>query len=561
MICNFAVRSPSSWVPRHGERARLSFLGILVLVTPVVAAVAIAGRLYAPPPPFDIVIAIAASVSMAMLAKWLRDAQAYGAQRLEESVRLADAVPDALLVVRLDGPIILANARVEEFFGHGPDEVLGRHVDELVPGTLDVARRLTRDRPARIVSAPAKGSDQAFQAVRKDGRNLPIDIGFSSMRLGKERVVICVLRDATEAQRARDALLCANSDLARGLAALEERAQAMQQLEQASEFLQCSLMEGEVHQLVAEWAHTFAPETRGALLLLMPSRTEAEAVAVWGDKSNWPAALVARLSRDECWALRRGRVHHSLPGRLAGGCRHHAVQSGNTALCIPLLGQGEPMGVLVVEGPEWALQQPRTQMLHALADRAAAALANLRLHEALKAQSIRDSLTGLYNRRFFEEALEREIGRVKRDGTMLAAMMIDFDHFKRLNDTYGHQAGDAVLRAVGGVLMRELRTTDVASRVGGEEIAVLMPTTDAAGALAAAGQIRARIQQMQVAHGQVVLPSLTISIGIASAPLDANDGASLMARADEALYRAKRAGRNCVVLCNPPAGTQAVANA
>jgi diguanylate cyclase (GGDEF)-like protein/PAS domain S-box-containing protein len=549
MNCIVRVRSDTP-LPRARQRAAqgLSYFHVLLFVAPIIGAVAVAGRLITLPSPFDLVVATLAAASMLVLAKLLRDAKAWGQQRLKESVRLADAVPDVLLVMRPDGTLILANARVEDHFGYGVDEVIGTSVEELVPGALEFGRRLLRERRARVPPGFSFDQKNILQAIRKDGAELPVDVGFSSMELGGKTVLICVMRDVTEAQRAREALMCANSDLARGLTAIEERAHAMQLLEQASEYLQCSIKEAEVHRLVSEWANRLAPETMGVLLLLDPARSMAQPVSGWGGEAGRPkSSLAAGIGSEECWALRRGRVHQSRPGMPAGACAHRGAQAAGAAVCIPLLGQGEPLGVMVVEGPDWALEQARTQMLHALADRAAAALANLRLREELRAQTLRDPLTGLYNRRYFDEALDREVSRVVRAGESLALLMIDFDHFKRLNDTYGHPAGDAVLRSVGRLLAHELRATDVAGRIGGEEIAILLPQTDAVSARRVAEHLRMKVRQMQVTHGPVTLAPITISTGIAMAPDDAKEADALLARADEALYRAKREGRNRVV--------------
>lgn len=518
---------------------RISSLEKSLLGAPLVGAVAIAGHIISLPTPLEVVVATAAGTAMIVLVVGWRWRWRELSRRFIESVQLSDAAPDALLVMHDDGTIILANARVEDMFGYGPEELTGRSVKELVPETV-------QDGCRGVPRLHAMNSAQTLLARRRDGTTIPVAIGFSSTELDGKHIVLCAVRDATDSQRAHDALLKANADLTREHAALEERALAMRRLEQASEFLQYSIDEEEVHRLISQWGSTLAPGTSGALLLYNASRTEVAGVAHWGRSAGNAIKPLQRIDPQSCWALRRGRPHYSDPGRVADRCAHHEGTS-QSALCVPLLGQGESLGVLAVEGVAGMMSDAREQSLCALADRAAAALVNLRLREALRVQTVRDPLTGLYNRRYFDEAIEREVGRAARGNSELAMLMIDFDHFKKLNDTFGHQAGDAALRAVGGLLLRELRATDIVGRLGGEELAVMLPDTDRASARKVAEQLRQRVRDLPLVHGQVTLPPLTISVGVAMAPGDAADAASLIARADQALYRAKRAGRNRVV--------------
>ena len=176
------------------------------------------------------------------------------------------------------------------------------------------------------------------------------------------------------------------------------------------------------------------------------------------------------------------------------------------------------------------------------------------LNRSLELLSLEDSLTGLGNRRRFDIALEAECKHSMRHGTPLALVMIDVDHFKRYNDLYGHPAGDECLRQVGAAVKSARgRPSDVAARYGGEEIAVLLPQTDAAGAFAAAERLRQAVEALGVAHAGSPAGQVTVSIGVASfAPFDgAGDPARLVRRADRALYAAKAAGRNQVRLAEP----------
>ncbi|MBI5885180.1 MAG: diguanylate cyclase [Deltaproteobacteria bacterium] len=171
-----------------------------------------------------------------------------------------------------------------------------------------------------------------------------------------------------------------------------------------------------------------------------------------------------------------------------------------------------------------------------------------RLYATVKDLAIHDGLTGLYTRVNFEEFLTLELGRAKRHERTFALLMMDIDSFKRLNDTYGHQFGDSVLKAVSRLITKNLRNFDVAGRYGGEEFCVLAPEAGADGGTAAAERLRALVEaESFIVQGAVAAHSgVTISIGVAAYPLDGQTAAELIRAADSALYEAKRAGRNMV---------------
>jgi diguanylate cyclase (GGDEF)-like protein len=175
-------------------------------------------------------------------------------------------------------------------------------------------------------------------------------------------------------------------------------------------------------------------------------------------------------------------------------------------------------------------------------------IANIRLREALRTQSVRDALTGLYNRRYLEELLEREVRRAARATQSLGVLMIDLDHFKTFNDTYGHDAGDAVLRETGVSLTRGIRAEDFVCRFGGEEFVVILPTANLDAACARAERLRLKIKELTVMHQGRSMGMLTVSVGVAVFPEHGLSPKELMAGADAALYEAKRRGRDQVVV-------------
>jgi diguanylate cyclase (GGDEF)-like protein len=174
------------------------------------------------------------------------------------------------------------------------------------------------------------------------------------------------------------------------------------------------------------------------------------------------------------------------------------------------------------------------------------AIATLNLRTKLENQSIRDSLTGLFNRHFMQISLERELSRAARRKQTLAVFMMDLDHFKKFNDTYGHAAGDTVLKAVSEIFRSSIRTEDIACRYGGEEFTIMMPDVTQAVAIERAESIRRAVASLRVPLDKENYAEFSISIGLALYPEDGETADLLLRRADLALYRAKRSGRNQV---------------
>jgi diguanylate cyclase (GGDEF)-like protein len=190
----------------------------------------------------------------------------------------------------------------------------------------------------------------------------------------------------------------------------------------------------------------------------------------------------------------------------------------------------------------------RQQLIRTVASSLGLALANLRLRDKLRQQSIRDLLTGLFNRRYLEETIAREIHRVDRNQHPLGVIMIDVDHFKRFNDTHGHEAGDIVLREMGVFLRSQVRGEDIPCRYGGEEFVLILPDAPLEVTKLRAEKLRAGIQQLNLVFKDQPLGSISVSLGVAVYPEHGSTADAVIRAADAALYRAKRAGRNRVAV-------------
>jgi diguanylate cyclase (GGDEF)-like protein len=217
-----------------------------------------------------------------------------------------------------------------------------------------------------------------------------------------------------------------------------------------------------------------------------------------------------------------------------------------------MMAHGTSMGMLHLqlstEGAErWDARQ---HLGLEVAEHLGLALAKLKLQEALQQQSVRDPLTGLFNRRYLEESLVRELHKAQRHGHNLGVLMVDLDHFKLVNDRYGHEAGDLVLREMGKVFGRQLRAGDIVCRYGGEEFTIILPEASPEIARKRAEQIRLAAKETQVRQGSSILEPVTLSIGVALFPGDGITTEDLLQSADAALYRAKKEGRDRVCLAH-----------
>jgi diguanylate cyclase (GGDEF)-like protein/PAS domain S-box-containing protein len=327
---------------------------------------------------------------------------------------------------------------------------------------------------------------------------------------------------------------------------LERRNTELTIVGELAELLQAVTSSDEVFELAASFGARLFDGLSGGLFLRNESGSLVEAMASWGN-DVWSEQVFAP---DDCWALRRGRRHGSLDGESDPRCPH--IREGPAAfLCVPLVAQGQGIGLLHIVAADPRAQGGRpSSVAHealavSVAEHMGLALTNLRLLETLRHQSIRDPLTGLFNRRYFEETLEREIKRAERNGRPLSLMMLDVDHFKSFNDTYGHAPGDDLMRDLSELLYSHTRGGDVACRFGGDEFLLLLPETSFEAALRRAQELREAVEGFEGAHTGVAV-RITVTVGVATFPDHAGDMGSLVSAADEAMYRAKREGGNAV---------------
>jgi len=322
---------------------------------------------------------------------------------------------------------------------------------------------------------------------------------------------------------------------------LNNRSEEMALLGSLDNLLAACSSISEAGEVFSKVAVKLLSNCNGALAIINNSGNHFEIKISWG--GEWPGETV--FSQNDCWALRRGQVHSMAEGSSSPVCKHMLDSVENAVICIPLVAQGDTLGVLHVMTKS-EFNETEIQLAESLAKHTSLALANLRLREALHVQAVRDPLTGLYNRRYLEESIERELSRAKRENSTVGVFMIDLDHFKRFNDDFGHEAGDYVLKQLGLVLRQVTRNEDIACRYGGEEFTVILPGASLEICKERGEELCERLRKMDLRYRDKELGIVTLSIGVGMSPDHGENGEAVLAAADRALYRAKANGRDRV---------------
>ncbi len=329
---------------------------------------------------------------------------------------------------------------------------------------------------------------------------------------------------------------------AAAVASADRSREQVARLFEMADVLQSASDHSDANAVLKATAGDLVPGFSGALYVFNNSRDRLVLSTTWARAEN--DALPETISPNTCWALKRGKPHLNRGDGAKLCCAHHA--GSETVLEIPMIARGEIVGLLQLfasgVSPVERLEQV-TDLGSALADGMSLALANMALREKLRNQALRDPLTGLYNRRYMEDALQRFVRLAERENREISLVMVDLDHFKRLNDEHGHAFGDQVLRDAALAITGSLRETDIVCRFGGEELVVILPDCPMERAADKAEVLRLRIEELTNLHGA----DISASFGVASLPHTSQSVADLLAAADAALYKAKQGGRNQVV--------------
>ncbi|WP_170753089.1 diguanylate cyclase [Ruegeria lacuscaerulensis] len=314
-------------------------------------------------------------------------------------------------------------------------------------------------------------------------------------------------------------------------------------LGELNEWLQSSRSLDELFDMVSRFMTHILPESEGSVYVYSNSRDVLDGCASWNGGTH-----KSHIHPEGCWGLRRGRTYEFGASEIDFVCEHAEPHDGRPYFCFPILAHGETVGLLhlrALEGRDKCFHKSR-KLAQLCAEQISMAIANVRMRDQLHDQSVRDPLTGLFNRRHMTETLRKSISRSQQTGAPLSLIAVDVDHFKKFNDTHGHDAGDMVLRAVGSAMEQECDRDEIACRIGGEEFMLILPDNTQEDAMTRAEQLRQAVEGITVRYGEKSLPRITISVGVANYPAHGTMPQDLMRSADDALYEAKDKGRNQV---------------
>lgn len=458
--------------------------------------------------------------------------------------RLFESAKDGILLLNAEtGQITDVNPFLQDLLGYSHAELLGRTLWEIGP-FKDVA-----------ASQGAFRQLQTHDYVRYE--NLPLETKAGQLRqvefvsnvylVDGLRVIQCNIRDITDRKQIEAEAQEANEELMALVAEMKKRDQEMQQLTRMNDLLQACSTKNEAYQVITLITGELFAGRVGCLAILHPWDQHFEVVARWGCEG--PMETI--FSWQDCWAMRRGQVHEVVNPQDGLLCSHFIYPPETCYICVPLMVQGETLGSLCLLGGELKGGHfVDRQLAVAMGEGIKLALSNIELREVLREQAILDPLTGLYNRRYMEDNLERELFTAQRRKTPLSVSILDIDQFKQINDNFGHAAGDTYLRELGRFLRENMRKSDIVCRYGGDEFVLILPDSSLENTHHRVQKIQEEIKELRILHGDQLLASPTVSAGIVEAHEHNFIRIDILRAADEALYAAKQA-KPALTVTNP----------
>lgn len=442
---------------------------------------------------------------------------------------LIEASLDPLVTISAGGKIMDVNKATEQATGISRDKLIGSDFSDYFTEPqkardgyqLAFSQGMVRDYPLAICHVSGKITDVLYNATvyRNEQGNIA--------------GLFAAARDVTALKKAQQEL--------------EEAILQMEVIRDMTDLLQSCQKLDEAYPIIKRGLIRLFPESCGGVYVANNSGNTLLLADSWGENE-----IESIFTPDECWAMRRGRIHIGLFENSLNPKCEHVKQDSDPYLCIPLLAHAHGLGLIYIQCSDGCSDQSALQrklsIAETAADSARLALANLSLREELRALSVRDPLTGLFNRRFLEEALDREVVRMNRNGKMLAVAMLDIDHFKSFNDCYGHDTGDEVLKQVSQLMTGFRKGSDIVCRYGGEEFVIVLSEIRPETVFERMEKLRSMIEKLAINCGSHVLHQITVSIGVSLYPSDGDSRVKLINQADQALYEAKESGRNRVVM-------------
>ncbi|GAK61350.1 PAS fold family [Candidatus Vecturithrix granuli] len=456
-----------------------------------------------------------------------------------------DIVGVMLVALNREGNITLINKKGAELLGYEEKELLGKHWFTLAIPAHERAR--IEQTFQHILVGDVQSAEYVENLVlTKQGEERLIGWHNAFIRDQHQQIIgtLSSGEDLTERKQIEHSLRLAMQEQ-------EQRAFEFELLNYMNNTLQTCRTEQETYPVLVEVCQKILPGSTGTVCLLRESQLSI--VAHWGSVAPSQTAFDVK----ECAALQQySSANPSIFPCQAQTCTRVPFLRNSDQRCLALKSPQGILGILHFSCPSSQHNdghEKKEAIISQLAEQYALSLANLRLREQLKIEAIRDPLTGLYNRRYMEISLKREWARAERHNHAVTIIMLDIDHFKIFNDTYGHEVGDIVLRELGALLQRHVRTEDIACRYGGEEFLLILPEVILEVAKYRAEELRVLVHELGITYQGNVLP-VSVSIGVAVFPQHGHDLKQVIYAADLALYRAKKEGRDRVAAASYPPG-------
>ena len=457
--------------------------------------------------------------------------------------RLFETAKDGILLLdAVSGEITDVNPFLIELLGYTYAELLGKKLWEIGPFKDAVANQaafqeLQQEKYIRYEELPLE---------TKDGESVEVEFVSNVYDVYGKDVIQCNIRDISERKRTKDSLRKANEELSALVVELQKHDREMRLLNRMNDLLQACKTQEEAYQVIALAVGELFSGLSGGLAILHDSGQYLETFARWGDD----ALLESVFSLEDCWAMRRGQLHEVANPQTSVICRHFVHPPKTGYLCLPLVVQGETLGLFYLDIPVgMSVEQLVSwkQLVVTVGEGIKLSLSNLKLREIMREQANRDPLTGLFNRRYLDDTLPRELMHAQRNNSQTCLAMLDIDHFKQFNDTFGHEAGDLILREFGCVLRENIRKSDIACRFGGEEFVLVLFDSPLETSRQHLERICKHVKDLQVRYGEQLLGTMTLSAGLIDVSDNGLTADDLFRAADEALYAAKGAGRDRIV--------------
>jgi diguanylate cyclase (GGDEF)-like protein/PAS domain S-box-containing protein len=462
---------------------------------------------------------------------------------------LLDKSPNPIVVIHPDTAIKYVNPAFEKLTGFALAEIVGMKAPH--PWWPKESKEETSASLKSSLESGGVRREMIYE--KKNAERFCVELSaISIMKNGTLKYFLVNWLDITQRKRMEDELKSHKDHLEKLVQEFEKQNRLNSTLAEMRDLLQACSSTQEVAPIIMSSMKKLFPNAAGALFLMSPSRSDLESVARWG---GFPEEVDDNVfAPDACWGLRRGHAHLVEDAEVGPVCPH-LKHRPNAYVCLPLMAKGDILGLLHLSSEQSAPGTDKQQIITGLKDMAitiseylSLAIANVKLSESLSRQSIQDSLSGLYNRRYMEESLEREIQRAVRKHTEIGIIMADLDYFKRFNDTYGHAAGDMVIANVGKLFKQGIRGSDIACRYGGEEFVLILPDCSMTETLKKADELRQEVKKLEIMFQGQIMASITVSMGVVIYDKDGKTVDELLRTADISLYKAKQAGRDRMVM-------------